>query len=73
MTTEKLVRIIAGAIILLSLAFGVRPSPLFVSQNVLWIAAFVGASLFQSGFTRFCPLESVLRRLGARSAGTASS
>jgi hypothetical protein len=30
----------------------------------LWFAAFVGANLFQSGFTRFCPLDSILKLLG---------
>lgn len=68
MTTERLVRIFAGAFILLSLALGVEASPLFVSKHFLWFTAFVGANLFQSGFTRICPLESILRRLGVKSA-----
>jgi hypothetical protein len=41
-----------------------------VSVHALWLAAFVGLNLFQSAFTRFCPLESILRRLGVPS-GTA--
>ena len=68
MTTERLVRIFAGAFVLLSLALGVEASPLFVSKYTLWFAAFVGANLFQSGFTQFCPLEAMLRRLGVPSA-----
>ncbi len=68
MTTERLIRIFAGACVLLSLALGVEASPLFVSKHALWFTAFVGANLFQSGFTGFCPLETVLRRLGARPA-----
>jgi len=71
MTTERLVRIFAGAFVLVSLALGVQGSPLFVNVNFLWFTAFVGANLLQSGFTRFCPLEIVLRRLGIRSAGQA--
>ena len=67
MTTERLVRIFAGSFILASLALGVKESPLFVNANFLWFTAFVGANLLQSGFTRFCPLESILRRLGVRS------
>jgi len=43
-------------------------SPLFVSANWLWFTVFVGANLFQSGFTRFCPLEIILKRLGVREA-----
>ncbi len=62
MCTERIVRIFAGAFILASLALG-----LFVNQNFLWFTAFVGANLFQSGFTRFCPLELMLKRLGVRS------
>lgn len=68
MTTERLIRIFAGAFVLASLAFGVEGSPLFVNKHFLWFTAFVGANLFQSGFTRFCPLESLLRRLGVKTA-----
>jgi hypothetical protein len=68
MTTERLVRIFAGAFVLVSLALGVEASPLYVSQNFLWFTAFVGANLFQSGFTRFCPLEMILVKLGVKSA-----
>ena len=67
MNTERLIRIVAGTFILLSLALGVEASPLFVSKHALWFTAFVGLNLFQSGFTRFCPLESILQRLGVRS------
>lgn len=70
MTTERLVRIFAGSFVLLSLALGVQGSPLFVNVNFLWLTAFVGANLLQSGFTRLCPLESVLRRLGVKSGGS---
>ena len=63
MTVERMVRIFAGAFVLLSLALGVPGSPLFVSHNFLWFTVFVGANLLQSGFTRLCPLEIVLRRL----------
>lgn len=71
MTVERLIRIFAGTFVLVSLALGVEASPVFVSQNFLWFTVFVGANLFQSGFTRLCPLESVLRRLGVKSGGTA--
>ena len=66
LTVNQFVRIFAGAFVLISLALGVEGSPLFVSQNFLWFAAFVGANLFQSGFTRFCPLETVLRKFGVK-------
>ena len=68
MNTERLVRIFAGAFVLLSLALGVEASPLFWSAHALWFTAFVGANLLQSGFTCFCPLEMILRRLGVKTA-----
>ena len=68
MSVERLIRIFAGAFVLISLALGVEASPLFVNQNFLWLTAFVGANLFQSGFTRFCPLEMILKKLGVRPA-----
>jgi hypothetical protein len=71
MTTERLVRLFAGAFVLISLALGVEASPLFLSPHALWFTAFVGVNLLQSGFTRLCPLESILRRLGVKSAGAA--
>ena len=72
MQTEKLVRILAGAFVLMSVALGVEASPLFVGKHLLWFTVFVGANLFQSGFTGICPLESILSRLGAKSAGSAA-
>ena len=64
MTSWQLVRIIAGCFILLSLALGVPASPFFVSQYWLFFTAFVGANLLQSGFTRWCLMETILRKLG---------
>ena len=66
MTTERLIRIAAGLFVLVSLALGASASPFFVSAHWLWFTAFVGANLLQSGFTRFCPLEAILARVGVR-------
>ena len=63
MTSWQTVRIFAGLFIVVSLALGVPGSPLFASQHFLWLTAFVGFNLFQSGFTRLCPLETILRRV----------
>ncbi len=71
MTTERYIRIIAGLFVLLSLALGAPGSPLFVSANWLWFSAFVGANMLQSGVTRFCLPESILRRLGVPTGGCA--
>ncbi len=57
MTIERVVRIFAGAVILASLALAVT-----VSLSWLWLTAFVGANLFQSGFTGVCPLASMLHK-----------
>lgn len=66
MTTERIIRIVAGLFILISLSLGVEDSPLFVSKYWLWFTVFVGANLFQSGFTRFCPLEIILKKCGVK-------
>ena len=72
MTTDRAVRIMAGAFVMISLALGVEQSPLFVSGYFLWFTAFVGANLFQSGFTGFCPAESIMVKLGMKKCGGGS-
>ena len=67
MTSWKLVRIIAGLLILLSLALGVAESPLFVSQYWLYFTAFIGVNLFQSGITNWCLMENIVHKLGVPS------
>jgi hypothetical protein len=57
MSIESVVRIFAGAVVLISLTLAT-----LVSLNWLWLTAFVGANLFQSGFTGICPLVSILKR-----------
>ncbi|MDX1253311.1 MAG: DUF2892 domain-containing protein [Gammaproteobacteria bacterium] len=64
MTVNRVVRIIAGFFVLLSLALGVEASPLFQNVNWLWFTVFVGANLFQSGFTNWCLMDKILIRLG---------
>lgn len=67
MNSERIVRIVAGSFILLSLALGAEASPVFVSKYFLFFTAFVGLNLFQSGFTRICPLNSILAKFGIKS------
>ena len=64
MTTWRIVRIVAGTFILLSLAMGIPGSPIFVSEWWLAFTAFVGANLLQSGLTKWCLMESILRKVG---------
>jgi len=59
MTVERALRLIAGSFILLSLALGHFGSPYWYL-----FTAFVGLNLFQSGFTNWCPMMTILRRLG---------
>jgi Protein of unknown function (DUF2892) len=66
MTSWQMVRVFAGLMILVSLALGFPGSPLFVSPWWLALTAFVGFNLLQSGVTRWCPLEIVLRKMGVR-------
>ena len=66
MTVNRMVRIIAGAFVLLSLALGAEASPFYVSAYWLWFTAFVGANLMQSGFTKFCPMDIFLKKLGVQ-------
>jgi hypothetical protein len=59
MKLENAIRILAGTLILLSLALAH-----WVNPHWLWLAAFVGANLIQSAFTGFCPAEKILLKLG---------
>jgi hypothetical protein len=59
MKLENVIRALAGTLILTSLVLAH-----FVSQNWLWLTAFVGANLLQSAFSGFCPAETILKKLG---------
>ena len=60
------IHVIAGSFILISLALGVdtTANPFFVSRYWLLFTAFVGANLLQYGFSKFCPLAIILKKLG---------
>jgi hypothetical protein len=60
MTSWQIVRVVAGLFILASVALGIYVNP-------WWFAftAFVGANLLQSGFTKWCLMEQIVRKLGA--------
>ncbi len=67
MTCNSWVRVFAGAFVLISLALAHIMGQADLSQvSWLWFTAFVGANLFQSGFTKFCPLEMILKKLGVK-------
>ena len=67
MTIERIVRIVAGFFIMLSLALAHFSGSADLSQlSWLWFTAFVGFNLFQSGFTRFCPMDMMLKKAGVK-------
>ena len=67
MTVNQFVRIFAGAFIMISLTLAHLSGQVDMSKlSWLWFTAFVGANLFQSGFTKFCPLENILRKFGVK-------
>lgn len=61
MSIDRIVLAFAGVMILVSLALGI-----LVHAGWFWLTAFVGANLLQSAFSGFCPLASILRRLGVQ-------
>jgi len=61
MTSWQMTRIIAGTLTLLSLLLAVK-----VNINWLWFNAFIGANLLQSGFSHWCLMERIMRKLGFR-------
>ncbi len=66
MTSWQLTRVIAGIFVILSVALGATGSPVYVSGYFLWFTVFVGANLLQSGLTRWCLMERIVRGLGLR-------
>lgn len=64
MKLENAIRILAGTLILLTLALAH-----WVSPSWIWLAVFVGINLIQSAFTGFCPAEKILLKLGIDQGG----
>ena len=56
---ERIVRGVAGGLILVSLLLAV-----LISIKWLYLGVFVGLNLLQSSLSQFCPLEKILERLG---------
>lgn len=59
MSIERIVFAVAGAFVLISVLLAHYHSPYW-----LWFTGFVGANLLQSAFTGFCPLATILKKLG---------
>ncbi len=61
MTVERYLRMIGGFLVLLSLGLGATVSPKWY-----YFTAFVGLNLFQSAFSNWCPMVTILKKLGAQ-------
>ncbi len=64
MTVERALRLMAGLVVLLSLALAH-----YVSIYWLWLTAFVGLNLLQSAFTNWCPAMAIFRAMGMKDSG----
>lgn len=64
MKIENAIRILAGTMVLISVALAH-----WVHEGWLLLAVFVGCNLIQSAFTGFCPAEIIMRRLGVGGKG----
>lgn len=64
MTSWQMVRTLAGVFIMLSVALGAPSSPFFVNEWWLAFTLFVGANVFQSGLSKWCLLETIMRKVG---------
>lgn len=74
MTVERIMRIMAGFMILLSLALAHFTGQIdLTTMSWLWFTTFIGLNLLQSGFTGFCPPEFLLKRMGFKEGGSACS
>ena len=61
MTVDRYLRLIAGFFVMLSLVLGHYVHPYWY-----FFTAFVGLNLFQSAFSNWCPMMSILRKLGVK-------
>lgn len=61
MNVNDALRLIAGVVVVLSAVLAH-----FVHPNWIWLTVFVGANLFQSAFTKWCPMMVILRKAGVR-------
>lgn len=62
MNVERILRLVAGFMVLLSLALGH-----WVNEYWYLLTGFVGLNLFQSAFSNWCPLMTILKKMGVKS------
>ncbi len=59
MTVDRMVRMMAGLMVLVSVVLTHHVDP-----NWMWLTVFVGFNLMQSGLTNICPLAKILKKMG---------
>ena len=67
MTVERALRLMAGVMVLLSVAL-----TYYVSRYWMWLTVFIGLNLLQSSFTNWCPAMAILRAIGLKDATCAA-
>jgi hypothetical protein len=68
MTVERGLRLMAGVMVLLSVAL-----TYYVSHYWMWLTVFIGLNLLQSAFTNWCSAMSILRAAGLKDASCSVS
>ena len=61
MNVNEALRMIAGIVVLASVALG-----WFVHPGFFLLSAFVGLNLLQSAFSKWCPMMAILRKVGVK-------
>lgn len=61
MSRQNIIRIFAGGLVTIASLMAY-----FVNINWIFLSLFVGLNLFQYGFSNFCPLNTILKKLGIK-------
>ena len=72
MTVERVIHIVAGFFIMLSVVLSsVYNGTVLTEPSWLWFTLFVGVNLFQSGFSQWCLMATILKKLGVKTEASA--
>lgn len=74
MTISRIINMMAGMMIIFSVLLAHMSGTIDITQpSWLWFTLFVGANLFQFSFTGFCPLDTILRKMGVKDGSSSCS
>jgi hypothetical protein len=68
MTINDSIKLIAGSLVLISLLLGY-----FISNYFFLFTAFVALNLIQSSFTKWCLMNTILKKFGMKEGGESCS